>query len=324
MISSDDNPGLFTFMVGVILVVFAGVGLSLLVDRKFSFSQRVSGLAGQIESGAAELEQLKDTQLEQERRLTELEPKRRQMMETRTSLDRKLSALTARRKSLTETLGGLRQAVPVLEAEFARYRGAYRDAARAAAVGESLGTLSVRGGREYRNAVISRVTDVGLEIRHENGIARVQAPDLDHALQDRFQWDDEARRAKLIEENAHHQAMADTPPPPETTTRRTFDSPKPKDRAPDADAAKIESLRSKVIVWKTRVSQLKSERNQALSAASYGSQSSVPGSLETWQAKAARLGTELAKASGELAVSKAALAAASPGDPLLRPDTGGQ
>jgi septal ring factor EnvC (AmiA/AmiB activator) len=324
MISSDDSPGVFTFMVGLILVVFTGVALSLLVDRKFSFSKRVSGLAGQIEAGATELEQLKVTQLELESRLTETEPKRRALMETRTSLDRKLPALTTRRKSLTDTMGNLKQTLPALEAEFARYRSAYRDAARAAAVGESLGTLTVRGGREYRQAVINRVTDVGLEIRHENGIARVQAPELDQAMQDRFQWEDEARRAKLNEENAAHLAMEDTPTPPEKPTRRTFDSPKPKDRTPDADAAKIESLRSKVIVWKTRVSHLKSERSQAVGAASYSSQSSVPGSLETWQAKSARLGSELAKASGELAVAKAALAAAAPSDPLLRPDPGSQ
>jgi cell division protein FtsB len=320
MISSDDHPGLFTFMVGLILVVFAGVGLSLLVDRKFSFSQRVSSLAGQIESGTAELEQLKATHLELETRLTGLEPQRQQMMETQTSLARKLSSMTARRKSLTETLGNLHQGMPTLEAEFARYRSTYRDAARAAAVGESLGTLTVRGGREYHQSVINRVTEVGLEIRHENGIARVQAPDLDQAMQDRFQWNDEERRAKLNEEIAAHQALADTPPQPETTTRRLIDSPKPMVRAGDEDSAKIESLRSKVILWKTRVHQLKSERNQAVNAASYGSRSSVPGSLETWQAKAARLGTDLAKASGELAAAKAALAAASPGDPLLRPD----
>ncbi len=324
MISSDDSPGLFTFMVGLILVVFTGVALSLLMDRKFSFSKRVSGLAGQIEAGATELEQLKVIQLDLERRLTELDPKRHALMETRTSLDRKLPALTARRKSLTDTLGTLRLALPVLDAEFARYRSAYRDAARAAAVGESLGTFAVRGGREYRQAVINRVTEVGLEIRHENGIARVQAPELDQAMQDRFQWNDEARRAKLNEENAHHLAMAGTPLPPEKPTRRTFDSPKPKGRAPDVDVAKLEALRSKVSLWKTRVSHLKSERSQALSAASYGSQSSVPGSLETWQAKAARLGSELAKASGEFAVAKAALAAAAPGDPLLRPDTSSQ
>jgi septal ring factor EnvC (AmiA/AmiB activator) len=196
MISSDDNSGLSTLMVGVFLVILAGVGLSMLADRKFSFTQRVSGLASQIESDATELEQLKATQLNVERRLAELEPQRLALMQTRTSLEHKLPALTARRKSLTDTLGTLQQALPALDAEFARYRSAYRKAARAAAVGESLGSLTVLGGREYHKAVITRVTDAGLEIRHENGISRVPTANLDQAMQDRFQWNDEKRPAK--------------------------------------------------------------------------------------------------------------------------------
>lgn len=323
MLSSDENSGLLTFMVGLILVVFAGVALSLLVDRKFSFSQRVSNLAGQIEAGATELAQLKATHGELENRFNNLEPKRRQAMESKAAVARKLSAMTARRKALTDTMENLRNGLPALEKEFAGYRAAYRDSARAAAVGESLGTLAVRGGREYRQAVITRVTDVGLEIRHENGIARIQAPDLNQAMHDRFQWDDEARRASLSEENALHEAIASTAPSTDKTNIKPPVVPDTGGRTEPMPPAKVESLRSKVLLWRTRVSQLKAERSQALSAASYGSQSSVPGSLETWQAKASRLGAELAKASGELAAAKAALAAASPGDPLLRPETPG-
>jgi multidrug resistance efflux pump len=93
----------------------------------------------------------------------------------------------------------------------------------------------------------------------------------------------------------------------------------PREKA-NPDAARIEVLRGKVIGWKSKISRLSSDRNQAQSAASYGSQSSVPGSLETWQARAARLGAELAKARAEHAAAKAALAAVAPNDPLLQPD----
>jgi hypothetical protein len=63
-----------------------------------------------------------------------------------------------------------------------------------------LGNLKVRNGREYLQATILRVTDVGLEIRHEDGIARIQAPDLDSKWQDRFQWKDDERRKVLAAE----------------------------------------------------------------------------------------------------------------------------
>jgi hypothetical protein len=39
MLSSDDHPGLFTFMVGLIVIVFVAVGMSMVVDKKFSFSK---------------------------------------------------------------------------------------------------------------------------------------------------------------------------------------------------------------------------------------------------------------------------------------------
>ena len=42
----------------------------------------------------------------------------------------------------------------------------------------AVGTLKGRGGREYPQAVIEPITDVGLEIDYAGGMARIQAPDL--------------------------------------------------------------------------------------------------------------------------------------------------
>jgi hypothetical protein len=191
-------------------------------------------------------------------------------------------------------------------------------------VGQSLGNLSLRGGREYRQAVISRVTDVGLEIRHEHGIARIQAPDLDASMQDRFQWNDEERRARLAAEKADHDSIAPPPAPedePVAKIKRPSPSTKKTDSSKDeVDPDELSMLRSNVIAWKSKVVQLDADRSQAISSASYGGQSSVPGSLETWQAKASRLGGELARARAKLAEAKAALMVVSPDDSLLRPD----
>lgn len=320
MLSSDDHPGLFTFMVGLIVVVFVGVGLSMMVDRRFGFSKHVSSLESGFNAGDEELGQLTVVYQESSRNLAELEPELRTNASTLESLRSQMAGLEKRRAALTASLDGLGKSIPALEKEFATYRGKYRDAARSAAVGQSLGNLAVRGGREYRAAVISRVTDVGLEIRHENGIARIQAPDLDQAMQDRFQWDDEERRARLNQENAAQEAVARIPEAVEPMEARPETPIRPNRDEGGVDPDKLESLRGKVTFWKNKVAQVSSDRSRALSSASYGSQSSVPGSLETWQAKASRLGTELAKARSELAAAKAALALVAPNDPLLRPD----
>jgi len=61
---------------------------------------------------------------------------------------------------------------------------------RLAARGEKIGTLTLRGDRRYHEAEIIRVTGVGIEIRHQHGMARVMFADLDAEWQERFQWRD--------------------------------------------------------------------------------------------------------------------------------------
>lgn len=320
MLSSEDHPGLFTFMVGVIVIVFAGVALSLMMDRKFSFSASVSALDRGIKASAEEMVSLQADLEESSRNLNSREPKLKQTAANHDSVRRQLSADAQKCAMLTETRDALRKAIPAIEEEFSKYREKYRTQARASAVGQSLGTLTVRGGREYRQVVINQVTEVGLEVRHQDGIARIQAPDLDQSFQDRFQWNDEERRRKLTEEHAMTEAITAKPEESEESSDVPV-RPIPAGRvAAVPDDVKIDALRAKVIKWKSKVSILTMERSNAVSSATYGSRSSVPGSLETWQAKANRLTSELAKARGELAAAKAALGVVAPNDPLLRPD----
>jgi len=309
----DDNPGIFTFLVGVIILVMVGIGLSLLVDRRFADSKTVTAPEEAIRAGGEEIERLEFFLNRDTRELAGAEPARRAIAQSLASARRDLGNQVTSREALQRSRDELRSALAGIEQDFARYRGKYREFARAAAVGQSLGTLQIRGGREYHQAVITRVTEVGLEIRHEHGMARVQAPDLSAALQDRFQWNEEERRARLMEEAAHHAAVGDS-------------SGKPGKREPTAmarelpDARKLESLRAKVRAWQSKVAHIQAQKNAAESSASYGAQSSVPGSLETWQARTARLGNEESKARAELAVAKAELARVSPQDLLLRPE----
>ena len=307
----DDNPGIFTFLVGVIVLVMAGIGLSLLVDRRFADSKTVNATEEAIRAGGEEIERLEFFLHRDTRELAGAEPARRARVVSLASARRDLEDLSKRRETLQRTRDQLRSAVATIGQEFANYRGKYREFARAAAVGQSLGTLQVRGGREYHQAVITRVTEVGLEIRHEHGMARVQAPDLGAALQDRFQWNEEERRARLMEEAAHHAAVGDSAAKPLKPEPTAMARELPDDR-------KLESLRAKVRAWQSKVAHIETQKNEAESSASYGAQSSVPGSLETWQARAARLETERSKARAELAVAKAELARVSPQDPLLR------
>jgi len=321
VLSDDNNSGLFTFLIGLIVLVMVGVGLSVLVDSRFSFTRSARDLEGAVASDKEEIKRLTAMVEEYHSQLSSQQPKLK-------AANAELKALEAGAADTQSKLNGLQArrdeiaaSIPPLRTQFDDYRRKYRQQTWAAAVGESLGDLEIRGGRVYRKSTISKVTEVGLEIRHEDGIARIQGPDLSMAIQDRFQWDDAERMQRLQREYAEHNSIKDPklaakPPAKPVPVKRSFSRSAP---VSPEDQVKIDAARKKVIGWKSRVSQLSSDRFAAQSNA-YSSQTSVPGSLETWQARASRLTAELAKAKGELAAAKSVLQDLSPKDSLLRPD----
>jgi hypothetical protein len=320
MLSDDNQSGLFYLLVGSIVVVLAGVGISMMVDHRFSFSRNATDLQRDITSGETELDQLKSTYQENSAQMARSEPKARMLADNYQSLLRQLRNLDQRRTALEESGKDLKTSLRALQEEFLGYKDQYRAKTWAEAVGQSLGNLQVRGGREFRKAVILEVDKVGLRISHEEGSARVQAQDLDPALQDRFQWDDQESRAQLNQELLNQESITadpvakpakDVKPAPPTRATGKVTTP---------DAKKLESLRRTVSAWKSKVAQLNFDRNEALSKAATGRQVSVPGSLETWQSRAASLGKSLAKAKEELSAAKALLQDLNPGDSLLVPD----
>jgi hypothetical protein len=325
MLSADEHPGVFTFMVGMIVLVMAGVGLSLVIDRRLSFSSGKLRIEREINLDAAELEGLVAAREERSRLLELQTAKPQNAAETATEVLGKIETMRRRQETLEENRKQLHQEIAGIEENFLRFRAEYRRKTWTGAQGEKLGDLVLANGREYRGATITRVTDVGLEIRHADGIARIQAPDLEQEIQDRFQWNDEERRKVLKLESAHLESVAagpveEVPPAAAGNLESSFSEARRPLADADSDSKELATLRRLVIGWKSKVAKLKFERSVALSNSGYGSQTSVPGGLETWGAKAARLGNELARATSELAVAKANLAAVAPGDPLLRPD----
>ena len=315
---SDEHAGIFTFLVGIIVVVMTAVGLSLLADRRFAFSSGVADLKKDIESEAGEIADLRIAVRDRGIKLAESAAATKAREDELRSADAQNRTLRARKSELVETKFRLKIAIPSIEQDFASYRAAYRQKTWATSVGEELGTLNIKGGRTYNEAVITRVTDVGLEIRHDHGIARVQAPDLDAKIQDRFQWDDEERRLRLKEEQEQMAKMIARSAAAREATEATAAAETPAPSTRDLERDELLRVRNLVLAWRSKVATLNSEYSEASMRGSYGSQSSVPGSLETWRAKQTRIGKELARARGSLAKAKAELSVISPDDRLLR------
>lgn len=300
MLSSDDHSGLIAFLVGLIILVFAAIILSMAVDRRFRFSSNHSALEAEIRKTEAELEGLRSSHLQRSWRLLELEPERAAASAALTSLEKSGADMERHEAALVAERARLVESIPAMEEVFARYREKYRAMVREVAIGESLGVLTTLSGREYRETSIMRVTDTDLEIRHTHGSARIAASDLGPAWRDRFHWDEEASMVRVATEGSPRQTVAR---PPEAAVDVAKHGPGSSDLG--LDSRKAATLRGKVILWRAKVSQLRQERSRALSSAD-GSQASVPGSLETWQVKAERLGAELQAAEAELAAAEAA------------------
>lgn len=318
MFSVDDPPAIFTYLAGMIVLVMVAVGLSLVIDKRKQFATGSIGIQQEIILADAEIDAATaelDIQVAQFGRSSPQVPADSQ---TSRELDAATEIQRQRQVNLGQQRDVLRVTIASIEQDFTQARSNYRRKTWNAAVGESLGDLSIRGGQVYRRAVISQVTNVGLEIRHEHGLARVQGPDLDIKLQQRFQWDDEKRLKSLDQEDKNREPT----PVVDGSPSRSATEPEPTERAltkaADESAAKLNQLRTRASIWRQKVGDLRSQKAEADTQANYGNNRSVPGSLETWAAKAGRLGRDLAKAREGLRLAKAKLAEIAPSDLLLR------
>jgi hypothetical protein len=113
------------------------------------------------------------------------------------------SALTAGyRSDLKQYAGQLRDAMAEQREEMAALRSEWIRKTRLDAVGRTFDTLAGTDGRTFQHAVITRVTDVGVEFRHSTGTARLAAHQLSAEQQDAFALDTAVAYEAIQEENA--------------------------------------------------------------------------------------------------------------------------
>ncbi len=320
--SNSDNSGMVGFLVGIIVLVFAGILFSLMADKRFSFSSSKISLEQQIAEEKTELESVK-ARLESARKhwREECEPLSGQGSAAQ-SIAAEVKANTARLAALPAEKDAAKAELSAATASFEDYRSRYRQQARAAAVGEHLDELKSRSGKVYKDVTIRRVSSTGLEIRHEHGPATLQPEDLDATWQDRFQWSREeiakARDEQRANQERHDQAVGGS---------REDDAGKPASpaAAPNVNPAtaspggeKLQTLREQLIEARTRYRTAQSEASRArIEASGSGRDRSPPGSLETWSQRATRLESAASKLRGQYMTARGKLSAAAPGDALL-------
>jgi len=185
--NGSSMPG---FLSGLTLLILVGVGMSVLVQRRFQSSDGNHEICEQIQAKEVEIDGLRSwrTRLE-----NEFDSEGRGALSRAKDLrdaETVLREKNARLSKLRLAASGLREECEALAASFDRYRTAYRTRVRQAAAGEKIGTLKLANGREFTGVSIVRVTDGAMEIVHDAGRARISGKDLGPHWTARFQLEE--------------------------------------------------------------------------------------------------------------------------------------
>ena len=309
---SNEQSGTVGLLVGVIVLVFAGIVFSLLADKRFKFSSGKLSMEEEVSDGKRQVAKLQ-ARLEASNELwnKRVKPLDRQPDELREAADRtremgrRLVDLRQRRKALEEELVRA-------DETFRAYRDEYRKQVRLAAIGEELPELQSRGGRTYSKVTVTRVTTDGVDFKHSQGISRLGPDDLDPSWLERFQWHPE-EQPKKGPPVVKAPAVVDDKPAGKPEGEKAS----PEQEAKEEAGKKLAGLRRDVNESLRFLEKAEGELLRVRAEAQSSRGRSVPGSLETWADKVKRVESVSAKFRAQYVAARAKLATVAPDDPLL-------
>ncbi|MEM1083353.1 MAG: hypothetical protein AAGI48_04480 [Verrucomicrobiota bacterium] len=319
MTGSGDHAGLFAFLFGVIILVFCGIGLSLVAEKKLSLGSSKVSIEESIEKDRQEFDKLTKQKKAARRRLDEQSP-------SATGQDDLIDGLQNESEINLGRLSVLRSNLSTLEHELEKLSGfreqhdeKYRKQVRGAAVGTKLPELSLPRGKTYHEVVIRGFDPSGLKIQHRLGTARIPYRDLPESWKTRLHWSPDehlATRPRVATPKEGPPATASSDPKEETLSREP--EPLSDIRRDDEPSSDIDAIRLRVIRAQSVYRQATSQAAEAHRNANSSQNRSVPGSLETWGERATRLDQWVRRIRKELNQAEEELRSVRPGDPLLK------
>ena len=250
MFNNEEQSGMVGMLVGLIVLVFAGVFFSLLADKRFSFSKSQNSMAGLIAEEKAELDGIRhELERARERWVSDYEPRLGQG-DSLAKLSGESRSCERRIEELQEEKNEIVSELDSLKSRHDEYQGRYRQQIRTAAMGEVITELKTLDGRVFKGVTIGRVTAAGLEIRFDGGSSRLLPEDLDGSWHERFQWsrDEVARHleGERLQAQRHHD-FVDKSRVKATTPVVRSKKKSEKDQKAEEDSAALQLLRQAVI-----------------------------------------------------------------------------
>ncbi len=308
---NHEHAGLFSALGGLIVLVFAGIVVSLVTDPdNHEPEPGARRLADTLKAQEGRIHELSLALSRDSARWKAVLPRLNQPAEAR-RLEETLAALVERRRSLESEVQDQRAKVAAIQKEAEAYRLNYRETTRRAMVGQEFETLVLPDGTRYRDVRITAYDREGFRIRHAHGGARLGFRELPESWKQRLQWD------PLEESRTKRTVSAGTPAPAKESPEKEA-PPAPGPSETDQERMfRIEDARNRLTRYQADYRDARSEASLARSKA-HGPERSVPGSLETWAARAQRMERAAQTARRLYLEARRDLRSLAPNDPLLR------
>lgn len=313
MLTEDsDQSGTVALLVGIIVLVFAGICFSLMADKRFKFSSGKADLEAAITDERVRLEALR-RQTEIARDEYEEKARRANQPALMDKARQAVSTTGDRIRELRTQLADLTKGVEAEKAAFAEYRVRFRKQIRQAAVGEKLPQLEMAGGKVFQGVTIRRVTADGMEVSHSEGSLRLRPEDLADSWRQRFQWgaDDLALAPKP-------KPVAEKPEEKKTSGRQ---EPVKQEQAKSGAAEKpnkeLGNARRDVSEARRRLERAELDVSRVRAEAEKSNVKTVPGSSESWNERIKRLEDGCDAFRSQYMEARGRLAKVSPDDALL-------
>ncbi|BDS05796.1 hypothetical protein NT6N_08360 [Oceaniferula spumae] len=342
----DDSSIVISTMVGIIILVFVALGLSLVAEGGISLPR--------FSSSSAKLRTENDAL---RRRINNLEVRihSREQKQKLAEANRKQAALVVELKSQLESatteIGILQnliktnnESIELISKGKETHRLRYRDHIRATAPGATFDSITNRLGKEYKDVRIVDVSPLGISISHSTGASRLDFREMPEDWRKKYMFTaNEVAAAVAIEQKREARTRQEI-------ARRERET--QKIRQNDARRHEIDNLRSQIASLAMKYSSAKLEaslaqnkvtaqanlnRSRAFARSNYGYRSynsrtgtyqsgyyrpryritvnarqSVPGSLETWEGRSVRYQRAATRYASQLASLRSRLASLDP------------
>ncbi|WP_411827738.1 hypothetical protein [Luteolibacter sp. AS25] len=185
--TSESDSGILTILLCFASLIFAGVFLSLLADKRAAGSSETNDKIAEISKNEEDIKRLRalvtSANLELENSAGNIETQQVEILAAENLRQNRREEVRQLRMKLVRS--GLRR--KKLEREYEEYILSYKNLLWHRSRGARIDYIVLKSGRKLNNVIIMNVGAEGILLSHTGGVARLSVADLSLTMRKRFQ-----------------------------------------------------------------------------------------------------------------------------------------